>query len=220
MALTQWHRRAPLAGAIFVVLMVAGFLIAGDSPDSGDSNQKITAYLTKNSNQTKNIVAFFVLLLAMLALITFFAALRDRLVLVAGDGVRSSLAYGAGLVSSAFLFLAIAIFISPIILADDASKIPVDPSVYRITQDLGYMVWVGSTVIGALVVWATSAVALATGILPRWFAWAGIVAGVVCLFGVFFFPIFVYWLWILVASILLMLRPVPAPVAAPATALK
>jgi hypothetical protein len=200
--------------------MVVGFLVSGSSPDSSDSNREITAYLTKDSNQTKNIVAFFILLVAMLFLITFIAALRDRLVLAAGDGVRSSLAYGAGLLSSVLLFLAIAIFISPIILADDASKIPVDPSVYRITQDLGYMVWVASTVIGALVVWATSAVALATGILPRWFAWAGIVAGVICLFGIFFFPIFVYWLWILVASILLTLRPVPAPVAAPASALK
>jgi hypothetical protein len=214
MTLGPWQRRAPLAGAAFVVLIVVGFLIAGSSPDSSDSNQKIVDYLTKDSNQTKNIVAFFLLLVAMLFLITFIAALRDRLVLAAGDGLHSSLAYGAGLVSSAFLFLAIAIFISPIILADDASKIPVDPSTYRITQDLGYIVWVASTVIGALVIWATSAAALATGILPRWFAWFGVVAGIVCLFGVFFFPIFVYWLWILIASILLLRSPVTAPAAA------
>jgi hypothetical protein len=67
--------------------------------------------------------------------------------------------------------------------------------------------------IGAVVVWATSAAA--TESLPRWFSRTGIVVGLVLLFAVFFFPAFLYALWILAASILLAREPrvsaAPAP---------
>jgi hypothetical protein len=101
------------------------------------------------------------------------------------------------------------VFISPIFAANDAPRHVIDSGIYRLTQDLGYQIWVFSVVVGALSVWATSAVALRTGLLPRWFAWAGVVVGVICLFALFFIPILVYWLWILVAGILLATRPAP-----------
>jgi hypothetical protein len=58
-------------------------------------------------------------------------------------------------------------------------------------------------VAGALVVWATSAVALRTGLLPRWFGWLGILVGIIQLFAILFFPVFAYWGWIVVAAALL-----------------
>jgi hypothetical protein len=73
-----------------------------------------------------------------------------------------------------------------------------------------------AVMIGAIVVWATSAAA--AGALPRWFSRFGLVVGVILLFAVFFFPAFVYWLWIVVASVLLTrgervaAAPVPQPV--------
>lgn len=75
-------------------------------------------------------------------------------------------------------------------------------------------------VAGALVVWATSAVALRTGLLPRWFGWLGILVGIIQLFAVFFIPAFAYWAWILVAALLLAWprtasRVTQAPVAPP-----
>jgi hypothetical protein len=204
------HRWGPLAGPVFVVLMIAGFVIAGSSPDPDASNAKIAAYIGKDSNFTKNAVAFFVLLAALLFLVTFFAALRARLVEAEGGaGSHGALALGAGIASAVFLILAISIFVSPLFAAHDAKKNLIDPGIYRLTQDLGYMLWVASTVVGALVVWATSAVALRTGVLPRWFAWFGIVVGVLLLLALFFIPIFLYWLWILIAGILLAMRPAP-----------
>jgi hypothetical protein len=61
-------------------------------------------------------------------------------------------------------------------------------------------------VVSAVVVWGTSAVALRTAVLPRWYARLGILAGVSQLFGFFFFPFFVWWLWIIVTSVLLVTR--------------
>jgi hypothetical protein len=213
----SWHRWAPLSGAVFVVLFIVGFIVSGSSPSSDDPNEKIAAYLAKSSNQTKNIVAFFILLLAMLFLIWFYASLRARLAQAErGDHGLSSLAFGAGIASAVFQVMAISIFLSPIITADDADKFRVDPGIYRLTQDLGYMVWVASTVAGALVAWAASAVILRTGLLPRWFGWFGVVVGIISLFGVFFIPIFVYLLWILIISVLLYMRTAEAPRQPPA----
>jgi hypothetical protein len=50
--------------------------------------------------------------------------------------------------------------------------------------------------------------------MPRWFGWFGILAGVVQLFGILFFPLFAFWLWVLIASVLLMIS-VPAGAGAP-----
>src|SRR5947209_2047255 len=77
---------------------------------------------------------------------------------------------------------------------------------HRVQGVVGFFV-----VVSSVVVWATSAVALRTRVLPRWYARLGILAGVVQLFGFFFFPFFVWWLWIIVTSILLISRPSPAP---------
>ena len=74
------ERWGTLSGVVFVVVMVAGFAVAGSSPDTDASNAKITSYLGTHSHQTANIVAFFMLLAASLFLLGFFAALRARLV--------------------------------------------------------------------------------------------------------------------------------------------
>ena len=73
--------------------------------------------------------------------------------------------------------------------------------------------------VSSLVVWGTSAVALRTGLLPRWYARLGILTGVVQLFGLFFFPFFVWWLWLAVTSVLLVVRRGPARAAVPQPAL-
>ena len=213
---SSWERWAPLSGVAFVVVIILGFAIAGSSPSSDDSNAKIAAYLAKDSNQTKNIIAWLLLMVAMLAVIGFYVVLRNRLVAAeGGSGQRGALALGAGIASTVFLITAISIFVSPLITADDAGKFHVDPGLYRLTQDLGYLIWVASAVAGSLVAWATAATVRRTGILPGWYAWYSIVSGVIALFGVFFFPIFVYWLWILVTSILLFVQRAPeAPAAA------
>jgi hypothetical protein len=203
------QRWAPLSGVAFVVLVVVGFIVAGNSPDTDASNAKIAAYLTKNSNQTRNIVSFFILMVAMLALLGFFASLRARLARAEGEsGGAAALTLGAGVASTVFLIVAIGLFIAPVITADDASKFPVDPAIWRFSQDTGYLFWISSAVAGALAAWATAAVTLRTGALPRWFAWFSIVAGIISLAAFLFFPTFVYWLWILVTSIVLTVRPV------------
>src|SRR2546429_168572 len=65
-----------------------------------------------------------------------------------------------------------------------------------------------------LVAFATSVIALRTGVFPRWFAWIGLPVAVTFLLAFFFVPIFVLWGWILVASglMLLSVRRGPRPI--------
>jgi hypothetical protein len=208
MSQRSWQRWAPMSGVAFVVLVVVGFVVAGNSPDTDASNAKITAFLARHSTQHRNIASFFVLMAAMLALIWFYAVVRSRLAQAeGGDGRRGSLAFGAGVASTVFLVIAISLFICTVVTANDTSKFPVDPGLYRLTQDLGYLFWISSAVVGALAIWATAAVVMGTRALPRWYAWFSIVAGIISLASFLFFPTFVYWLWILVTAILLTVRP-------------
>jgi len=62
--------------------------------------------------------------------------------------------------------------------------------------------------------WATSALALRTAVLPRWFGWPGLLVGLILLFAVVFLPAFVYAGWIVLAAALL--TWLPARAASPA----
>jgi hypothetical protein len=99
------------------------------------------------------------------------------------------------------------------VAANDTSKFH-DPSGYRLMSDIGYQFWVAAVVVGALVVWTTSAAVLRRGLLPRWFGWLGILVGVLLLLAVFFIPAFIYMGWIVVTAVLLTWRAGRAPRAA------
>ena len=207
----QWERWSPLAGVLAVAGMVIAFAIGGDSPSSDDPDAEITSYWASNSHQVRNIAAFFVFLAGILLLLVFFSVLRTRLVRAEGQpGRASALAYGAGVASAGLLFSGASFFLAPAFVAKDTERFQLDPNTFRILNDLGYELWVGGVVVGALVVWAASVVALRTAVLPRWFAWLGILVGIVLLLGFFFIPVFVYWAWILVVALLLARRPATA----------
>lgn len=199
----RWERWSPLAGVLAVAGMVAGFGINSGSPDTNDSDAKIVAYLAGHSHQVRNLAGFLLFLAGILFLLVFFWALRARIATAeGGPGRLAALAYGSG-VASAVLWLAAAIFFTgPSITANDTSKFR-DPSAYRSMNDIGYEFWVGAVVVGALVVWATSAAVLRTRLLPRWFGWLSILVGVLLLLAVLFIPGFIYLGWIVVAAVLL-----------------
>jgi len=114
-------------------------------------------------------------------------------------------------------FLAVSMFSVFAVARNDTGKFSADPNTYRLIQDLGYMAWVGAVIVAALTVWATSLIALRTGLLPKWFAWAGVLAGILQLFAIFFIPAFIFWGWVIVASVLLTWRAAaarPTPTAA------
>ena len=57
-----------------------------------------------------------------------------------------------------------------------------------------------------LLLLATAAVILRTGVLPRWLAWLGIVAAIVLLVDVVYLTIFPFWGWVFIASVVMLVR--------------
>ena len=212
----RWERWSPLAGVLAVAGIVIAFGINSNSPDTNDSDEKITAYVTNHSHQVRNLVGFFLFVAGILFLLVFFSVLRSRLAEAEGGNARlAALAFGSGVASAVLWVAAIVLFSGPSLTAHDTDKFQVDPNTFRLLNDAGYEFWVAAVIVGALVVWATSAVALRTGILPRWFAWLGILIGILQLFAIVFVPVFLYWGWIVVAAVLLWVGRAPARAVSP-----
>jgi Na+/melibiose symporter-like transporter len=210
------ERWAPLAGVISVVCSVVGVLAVLNQPEDKDSDAQIVAYFTSHSHRVHGAVGFFVFLAGMLFLLAFFAALRDRLLTAEGQpGRLSALAFGAGIASLPLWAVSMILANAGSFTVGETSSFHLDPNTYRLLSDTSYFAWVAALFVSSVVVWATSAVALRTRLLPRWYALAGIVVGIVQLFGLFFFPFLAWWLWIVVTAVLLVARrgPAPAPAA-------
>jgi hypothetical protein len=202
-----WERWGASLGALGIVLWAIAFISDNNSPSPGDSDAKIQAWYASSSHRHREVIAFFLIAVGALCLIAFYGALRERLADAEASPARiSQLAFGAGLVSVALTIVAISLFVGPTFTAMDAKPSNVAPDTFRMLNDTGYVIWVSATMIGAITVWASSAIALRRGVFPRWFAWLGVLVGVVQLFAVFFIPILVSWGWILIASLLLTWR--------------
>jgi hypothetical protein len=202
-----WERWGAALGILTPVLWVVAFIIGNGSPESADSDAKIVAWYGSSSHQHRQIIAFFVFLAGVLCFIGFLAALRERIAdAETPRTAMAQLAFGAGIASAALWVVAVLFFALPGFVASDTSAKDVVPSTFRTMVDAGYLAWVSATVIGAVTVWATSAVAIRTAFLPRWFGWAGVVVGVLQLLAFLFIPAFAFFLWLLVAGVLLSMR--------------
>jgi hypothetical protein len=89
---------APIAGILFPIFVLAGFVIEGNPPDVDDPAAEIVQFYVDNKSQT--IVATFLAALGILALLVFGAELRTRL-RDAGSQVLATIAFGGAVVAAA-----------------------------------------------------------------------------------------------------------------------
>ena len=215
-----WDRWAPLAGVLSVVCSLVGVLFVLNQPQEKDSDAKIVAYFAQHSHQVRGVVGFFVFFAGILFLLAFLGSLRERMLAAEGESGRlSALAFGAGIASLPLWGVSMLLANAPGLASGESSSFKLDPNTYRLLSTTSYYAWVAALIVSAVVVWATSALALRTGMLPRWYGLLGILAGIVQLFGLFLFPFLVWWLWIVVTAVLLVTRRSLAPARAAQAAL-
>lgn len=215
----NWARWSPVAGIVFVILWIITFIITGNSPDSNDSNSKIVSYYNDSGHRARDIAALFLVLAASLFFIWFLASLRARLVQAEGGGAGlAAAAFGAGLVWTVLTFAAVVCFASPSFARSDTDAFQLDPNTFRLLNDLGYVLWFGGTTIAVVTVVATAIVSARTGLLPKWLTWLSFAVGATLLVAFLFFPILIFLGWVLVVSVVLMLKGAEEPVSAPVTA--
>jgi hypothetical protein len=205
------ERWAPLTGIASVACSVVGTLMVLNQPQTKDSDATIVAYFASHSHRVTGIAGFFVFLVGVLLLLVFLSSLRERLLeREGGSGRLASLTFGAG-IGAATLWVVSMLLANATTFSASEGHFRVDPNTFRLLGDTAYYGWIAALAVGAVIVWATSMAALRTGVLPRWFAILGVVIGVSMLFGYFFFPFFAWWIWLVLASILLVRRTAPAP---------
>jgi hypothetical protein len=204
--LARW---APVSGILYVILWALVIFVFED--DQGDSDAEIAAWYADSSNRDQTLATYFLILAASLCFVWFLSNLRGRLAQAEGAaGVKTALAFGAGLVAVTMWTIASAIWISVAFAVDDSDEFVVDPNMERLFGVLGYALWFGGTTIALLVVLCVALVGLRGQLIPTWLAWVSILVAITMLLSFAFLPFLIWLGWVLVVSLVwLFWKPAP-----------
>lgn len=206
--------RAAIAGLVFGVLYVVGFVVLGRIPQSDASEQAFESFYDSHRERVLVlIVGAYLLPIAGVALLWFTAAVRHRVVELAGreDALLSTVQLLSAAVYVAMLFAAAAVLTAPAI-AVDSGAISSD----AIAESKPLLV-AGDTILvvfalrcAGVFIAAGTTRALRSGLIPRWFAGVSYAVVVVLLLTVararvvtLLFPA-----WVVVMSLLVLKRRV------------
>ena len=207
-------RSGAWAGIVFAVLYVVGVIMMGDQPDTTDKmkdSPKLAEaawlkFYADGDNRAFILIGAFVLAAAVIALLVFASYLQDRL---ADDGASSTttrLVFGGAVLFAAVTLAGTAALAwIPGAKEFGDSPLPVG-SINYLSSQLGFaLMLLGGGAAAALFLVSAGWAATRVGTLPKWLAWAGVVIGVLLFFfGVFFLPMALLVLWVLVTSIVLL----------------
>lgn len=189
-----------LTGALFVVLLVVGFIVGGDTPDGDASGAKVVSYY--GDNEAQNVAAIILIALSTVPLLFFASTLSERV--RAGLAERSvipNFVLVTGVLLAAGLFGAGTIHLALTDLADE-----IRPSAAQALNALDNDSWIAFAGPAAMFVLGGSLAAIRSTVLPTWLGWAGVVLFVLQFTPAGFFAALLALIWIIVVSVLLYLR--------------
>jgi hypothetical protein len=201
-------RTGGIAAIVFAVLFVVGFLMVSDTPEGDESNLKWLRYYADSDNRRMIVIGAIVLALAAVAFLVFLGVLRERLRGAAtGAEWVGTTAFASGLLFVAMLAVA-ALGTGSVSASVEFGDAPVvrDADVLRTFESLGIgaLVLFGAAAAGLLII-TTSVAGGRSALFPRWLVVAGYVAGVIVLLGgLFFIPLVLFVLWMLVVGIVML----------------
>jgi hypothetical protein len=206
--LEQW---AGLAGALYVVLFIVGAIVAFDGqPDLDSDPATIEAYFADSGHRDRIWVGWILIMLAAFFFLWFLGSLRQALRHLDRGGFWTNLATIGGVVYAALLISSISASTAIKTMSDDTYQNTVYPELIHAADDAGYVLHAAGGVGAGAMMIAASIAALRASAIPAWAGWLGVVAGILALGSIAFFPIFLIALWVLVAGVLLFFRgPLP-----------
>lgn len=191
------QRIAPIGGLIYGLAVLVSFFTSSDYEDNAASVQQYAAdsqpelwYTGILGLSTPLLVGAFVAALA--ALLAPAASFYRNLVLVGGTTFIALMTVG------------LTVWSAPILETDISES---TATTYLALDDFGWVLLGSAGVgMGVLMVGASLA-AMRLGMVPAWLGWLGVVLGVVSFASVAAVGLFAWTAWLIVASLLLVLRP-------------
>jgi hypothetical protein len=195
------ERWAALGGVLYVVLFVIGTILQFSGAPNGDAPpSKVIAWYSDSGHRDHLHIGWAPIGLGLFAFLWFLSALRQALIRLVGEGFVPTLATVGGAVYATLALAAASVSDGIRTMNDDTYRHQVYPPLVHAANDAAYVLHsAGGAGIGAMMIAASLAV-VRTRALPVWLGWLGVVAGIVALASILFFPWFVIALWLLVAS--------------------
>lgn len=203
------------AAIAFAILLPLGAVLGGDQPEYDAADQEWIAWFADGGNLDAAIIGMFIVMASVLALIAFTAMaateLRRRL---PDDSSIASVTLISGTAAAVFAAIANLTINATSAALQFAPGYDHVPSVdlLKALDNLGVgVLLVGTGWTGALFIAALSWGARSTQLLPGWLTTIGLIAAVVLVLSPAFIPFFAFPVWMLVAGIVLTVRPVDDP---------
>ena len=167
MSALNWERWVRAAGAGFVVLAVAAFIVGGEAPTVGDSTDDLISYY--DGDRGKVLVSSLLFAFASVFFLWFAAAIAN-LLRESGEGrVAATVIAGA----TAFVTLQLALTGMAASLAYSIAG-GGDPGVAKALFDLQWVLDIFAALPAAVFVLSSSVGFMRTRAVPSWLCWAGV----------------------------------------------
>jgi hypothetical protein len=203
--LARW---GALGGILYVVLFVIGTIVMFDGePGSDASPAKVIAYYSDSGHRDKIGIAWIIAGLGVFFFLWFLSALRRTIRRLEGeDGFLTALTTIGGAIYATLAFAAIAVNMGIRTMSDDTYHHTVYPGLIHAADDAGYILHATGGAGASAMILAASLAAMRAGAIRSWVGWLGIVAGILALGSILFFPQLAIAIWILIVSGALFLR--------------
>jgi hypothetical protein len=192
-----------MTGVLFVGCFMLGLALISNT---GDTASEVQGFYADSGNRAKEVTAFFFLVAAGIALMSFLGTLRAKLDRTeVTPGTLTGLVWGSGILATGLIISGAAVSTAPAMLAGD-QDFQLAANTAEALNWAGYLLLVAGIMTASIVVLATSMAALRTGAFPAWVGWTGLVVAVAMLFSVFYFPMIIFAAWMLIVSMLMVVQ--------------
>lgn len=195
------ERWAGLGGIVYVVLFIAGNVLAFHSAPTGDETpSKYLSFYGDSGHRDRISIGWVLIVLGLFFFLWFLSALRQLLRRIDEDGFLTTLAMVGGAAYATLALAGTSIWASLATMSDDTFHHQVYPGIVHAASDAGYVVHAsGGAGAGAMMI-AASLAASRASLIPRWAGIVGVVFGILGIASVVFLPQALVAIWILVAS--------------------
>jgi hypothetical protein len=203
---SRFVKFAPASGIVFFILAVLGSVaMLADSPDFAGPPGEYATYFTDHADRiTWGAVSTMT---AVFFLLWFLGSLTSLLgVAEGGDRRVTSIARAGGVAGAGLLLASSAVSAVGGLRVDDQTSISDDLAAAYGDLSSAF-VGLAAPYAFAVLLGATAVVSLRTGVLPMWLTWVSVVIAIGMLVPLISFAMMpVFALWVLIVSILLLLR--------------